>query len=180
MNSLYTRNIKRGDVYYITREPNVGSEQQTGRPAIIVSNDANNMYSDTYEVVYLTTQEKKELPTHATIRSTNKVSTALCEQISTVSVNRISDYMCKLTPEEMDAVDICMAISLGLTKIPERVQVPAENDCDYDGYCTDDTQENDDVEDIICELHTELAKARAERDVYERLYKDMLERMINK
>lgn len=188
MNNLYGRNqierkIKRGEAYYITREPICGSEQQAGRPAIIVSNDANNMYSDTYEVVYLTTQEKTDLPTHTTIRSCQKESTALCEQISTVSVNRIGDYMCKLSPEEMDAVDTCLAISIGLTKVQETVSIdPIEDRSDDEFYAstagTDDEEEE--AADIICELHTELTKAQAERDVYEKLYKDLLEKMMNK
>ena len=52
--------IKRGDILYIDKHPVVGSEQQAGRPAIIVSNEKNNRHSSTVEVVYLTTQPKVE------------------------------------------------------------------------------------------------------------------------
>lgn len=56
---------KRGEIFYIERAgDSYGSEQQAGRPAIVVSNDKNNEYSSTLEVVYLTTQPKTEqLPT---------------------------------------------------------------------------------------------------------------------
>ena len=66
--------IKRGDIWYIESGYNtVGSEQRPGRPAIVVSNDRNNEYSSTLEVVYLTTQPKHDLPTHVTIRDRKSV-----------------------------------------------------------------------------------------------------------
>lgn len=183
MNNPIERKIKRGEVYYIYRTDVEGSEQQAGRPAIIVSNDMNNMYSDTLEVVFLTTQEKSDLPTHTIIRSTKRESTALCEQINTVSINRLGDYVCKLRPTEMDAVDTCMAISIGLTKVQETVSIdPIEDSGDDDFYTSTagEDEEEYEAEDTIAMLHTELTKAQAERDVYEKLYKDLLEKMMNK
>ncbi len=78
--------MKRGQIYYIrTTYSEEGSEQRGDRPAVIVSNDANNQHSETVEVVYMTTQPKHDLPTHVYIRSALKPSTVLCEQIHTVS-----------------------------------------------------------------------------------------------
>ena len=52
----------RGEIYHILPEDNeTGSEQYSGRPAIIVSNEANNKFAPTLEVVYLTTKPKKAL-----------------------------------------------------------------------------------------------------------------------
>lgn len=66
------------------------------------------------EVVYLTTQPKKDLPTHVLIRSSERESTALCEQITTVSVDRLLGYKGHLTPAEMTNVEVAMLISLEL------------------------------------------------------------------
>ena len=45
----------RGEIYHILpEETETGSEQYSGRPAIIVSNEANNKFAPTLEVVYLT------------------------------------------------------------------------------------------------------------------------------
>ena len=73
--------IKRGDIYFIrdTRQ-SIGSEQKADRPAVIVSNDANNKHSGVYEVVYMTTQPKTDLPTHFITSSALRTSTVLCEQ----------------------------------------------------------------------------------------------------
>lgn len=52
--------IHRGDIFWIRQDYSaVGSEQKKNRPAIIVSNDKNNTYSETVEIVYLTTAEEK-------------------------------------------------------------------------------------------------------------------------
>lgn len=106
--------IRRGDIFYISRYPTTGSEQEAGRPGIIVSNEANNLHSTTVEVVYLTTQEKPDLPTHVSIDSAPRPSRALCEQVTTVSVERLGDYIGKLTSLEMARVDTALLISLDL------------------------------------------------------------------
>ena len=104
----------RGEIYYIMRGEAVGCEQYGGRPGIIVSNDANNKYSPTVEVVLLTTRPKKPLPTHVPINSARRPSTALCEQITTVAKERLSDYIGKLDDFEQRMVDIALAKSIAL------------------------------------------------------------------
>lgn len=59
--------VYRGDIYYIATGGYVGSEQKAGRPGIIVSNDTANKHSPNVEVVFLTSQEKKPLPTHVDV-----------------------------------------------------------------------------------------------------------------
>ena len=72
--------IHRGDIFWVRQDyAAVGSEARKNRPAIIVSNDKNDTYSETVEIVYLTTAEKKPMPTHVSIETMGKQSTALCE-----------------------------------------------------------------------------------------------------
>lgn len=91
-----------------------GSEQYADRPAVVVSNDENNKHSGIIEVAYLTTQPKTELPTHVTIRSTGRVSTVLCEQVTSVSVERVNNYIGQVSEQEMKNIDIALMISLQL------------------------------------------------------------------
>ena len=109
---------KRGDVVFVRDyRQTIGSEQDAARPAVIVSNDKANLFSPVVEVVFLTTQEKKPLPTHTTVLC--KVpSTALCEQITTISKERITGYIRTCTKTEMQAIDRCIKISLGITENP--------------------------------------------------------------
>ncbi len=108
--------LHRGEIYYISRggvSPQ-GSEQYPDRPAIIVSNEKNNEYSSTVEVVYMTTQPKVDLPTHTVIRSTGRISTVLCEQVFSVSTERIGQYIGQVSEQEQKNIDIALMISLAL------------------------------------------------------------------
>lgn len=107
--------IRRGDIYYIHKGPETtGSEIIAGRPGIVVSNDMANKYSNVVEIVFCTTKEKPCLPTHVAINSTKYKSTALCEQITSVSKKRIGDYIGRCSKSEMKTIDRKLAISLDL------------------------------------------------------------------
>lgn len=115
------KNLRRGDIYYIDKEIVYGSEQQGGRPGIIVSNNVGNVESDIVQVVYITTQPKNDLPTHVTIHSAKQISTALCEQVWTISQSRVGDYVGRITEDEMVKIDRALAISLGIKKSSNQV-----------------------------------------------------------
>ena len=150
--------MKRGDIYYVDREfTEVGSEQRAGRPAIIVSNDIGNENAEIVEVVWLTTQPKKDLPTHVAIRSTKYKSTALCEQITTVAKKRIGEYCGTCTDNEMQAVENAMLISLGIDY----------GDGDY--YEEEETAPSN---------SDELVRVTAERDTYKKLYESLVTKLI--
>lgn len=106
--------MKRGEIYYIQRRDTVGTEIMKSRPGIIVSTNGLNATAKTVEVVYLTTAPKKVLPTHVTIESTGRPSTALCEHIDYVSILLVGDYCGRCTDEEMDAIDTALMHSLSL------------------------------------------------------------------
>lgn len=111
---------RRGDIFYIAGDNAIGSEY-TGshRPAIIVSNDVCNRHSSTVEVVYLTTKFKKNMPTHVEIYSAPRLSTAICEQITTISKERIENFVGHVTEYEMRDINVACAISLYLQDLDE-------------------------------------------------------------
>ena len=107
-------NVYKGDIFYVQKSGRVtGSEQNSDRPAVVVSNDIGNEHSGIVEVVYLTSQPKKDLPTHAKVLCSIP-STALCEQIHTVSKERLGAYIRSCTEKEMNDIDAKLKISLGL------------------------------------------------------------------
>ena len=108
--------IKRGKMFYISRggASYNGSEQHSDRPAVVVSNNKNNENSNVVEIVYMTTQPKTDLPTHVTVRSTGRPSTVLCEQVYSVSTERVGTYIGECTDKEMENIDIALMISLQL------------------------------------------------------------------
>lgn len=112
---MMVSNILRGDIFYIKSgmTGKTGSEQGANRPAIIVSNNTGNYYAPVVEVVYLTTKEKKPMPTHANVMCSIP-SVALCEQVHTISKERLGEYIRSCNNEEMDAIDKALIVSLGL------------------------------------------------------------------
>lgn len=103
--------IRRGDIWYVDYEKSIGHEQRGKRPAIVVSNDVGNEYSPIVEVVWLTTAEKKMLPTHVRIAG---AGTALCEQIQTIDKDRLVEFKKCCTDKEMMRINKAMMISLGI------------------------------------------------------------------
>ena len=107
-------NVYRGDIWYIKQGGNTcGCEQFAGRPAIIVSNDTGNHYGNQVEVVYLTSKPKKPMPTHVDIMLYT-MSTALCEQITTVDKQRLDKFVRQCTQDEMKDIDKALMVSLGI------------------------------------------------------------------
>jgi mRNA interferase MazF len=120
-------NVRRGDVYYINNNRGQrGNEIRKDRPAVVVSADFLNKHSGDVVVVFvqevsgdvvvvfLTSQPKKDMSTHVTIRTTGRVSEALCEQPTTVSVERLNNRIGSVTDREMQQIDIALQIALKL------------------------------------------------------------------
>lgn len=107
--------VKRGQIYYINNDAGrIGSEIRKTRPAVIVSADFLNKYSGDLIAVFLTTQPKKEMETHVTIRSIKRESVALCEQHTTVSINRIQRYIGRVTEKEMQQIERALLCAMNI------------------------------------------------------------------
>lgn len=156
--------MKRGEIYYIHKAPTTGCEIKTekARPAIIVSCDALNAHSGVVEVVFLTTKPKKDMPTHVTVNCKGTQSTALCEQISSASVERVGDRCGVCTPEEMQAVEKAMLASLAINVDVNVVNVV--NICAGTEPLTD--------------AEADLIRAVTERDVYERIASKLIDKAV--
>lgn len=157
--------IYRGAMFYVFRRSDVmGSEVETGRPAIIVSNNVGNENAEIVEVVFLTTQQKKPMPTHVEIMCKEK-STALCEQINTISKERLGDYIGTCTREEMAAIDKALLVSLG-------IEAAVDND---EAKVLRNRLEEE--RNAYKQFYT---KMEIERDTYKQLYNGLVEKIINK
>lgn len=120
--------MKRGEIYFISDTINtVGYELGGNHPAIIVSNDMTNKYSDVVSVVFLTTAEKRENPTRVIIESTLRRSTALCENVYSYSKERLPEQAVAVcTDEEMARIDKALAIAMGLEIAEKSVDLSEE------------------------------------------------------
>ena len=166
-------NIKRGQIYYVAQGYATGCEMRAGRPGIVVSNDTANAHSPVVEVVYLTTHPKKNLPTHVTIRSLARESTALCEQVTSVSTDRLGRCMGEVTEAEMQSLEIAMLISLGLRM--ERPKTYLTNE-ETDRVCAGQELDRAGINMLRRELDAERAKRKALQWAYESLVAQILKK----
>lgn len=165
-NTFPANAIMRGEIYWIDIPHATGHEMMKDRPGIIVSCDERNEHSPVVQVVYCSTSPKKELPEHITIRQTEQISTALCENVYTVDKSRLGRYVGRLTRNEMEQVDIGLLHGLALAQ--------------YDlARPTEATEAAEDVTEATNEATAsmELVIARTERDTYKRMYESLLGRM---
>ena len=127
-NTNFERDIRRGEIYWIEQKnwsSTEGSVQRVNRPGIIVSNDKNNLHAPIAQIVMTTTNPKKDLPTHTIIRSTYQPSTVLCEQIQTIDKDQIGSYIGTCTDTEMEMIEQCILISLGINQAAVKMPEPA-------------------------------------------------------
>lgn len=148
-------NVRRGDVYYINNNRGQrGNEIRKDRPAVVVSADFLNKHSGDVVVVFLTSQPKKDMSTHVTIRTTGRASEALCEQPTTVSVERLNNRIGSVTDREMQQIDIALQIALKL-----------DAGADTKGYVENQSGGAS---------REQMIRLEAERDTYKKLYEDMI------
>ena len=117
MNVYHNRKYpRRGEIYYIKKGNSIstGSETWSNRHAIIVSSDHMNKYSNVVQVVYITTQDKSEQPTHVDISTKKLNRVALCEQITPIDKSRIVEYKGNLSYKQMQKINDALAWNLNL------------------------------------------------------------------
>lgn len=184
--------IRRGEIFYIARGGATnGSEQFADRPAVVVSNDENNKHSGVIEVVYMTTQPKTDLPTHVTVRSTGRLSTVLCEQVSSVSTDRVNNYIGQVSEQEMKNIDIALMISLQLSgggKTSKQYNETIQKQQEEIEYYRNKIQamqqsleekETEKTQEAAGEASETVVRLETERDTYKALYEQLFERMLN-
>lgn len=169
--------IKKGDIYYIDKTVATGCEITTlapARPAIIVSNDIGNELSGNVQVVYLTSSPKSDNDMHVMITdhtaNLKMLSTAICEQITTVSKERVGNYIGKVTPTTLRKIEKGIMIALGI-EIPETFEATTAADPQKD-------TEIDYLKKKLFEKDAELAKANKKADLFKGLADHLMNQII--
>lgn len=171
--NMGTLEIRRGDIFYIEKHGwQCGSEQFSGRPGVVVSNDVNNRRSGTVEIVYCTTKPKEDMPTHVQILNTRSPSTVLCEQITTVSIERLGDYIGRCNEREMFEIDLALAESIGICPGHPHFEPKREPE--------DEKEEDQQPQEpqSSCENAEMIVKLRTECETYRVMYEKLMDKII--
>lgn len=114
------RGPRRGELYWVDWSPGRGSEAGGRRPALVVQRDAGNLaraYPNT--VVVAVSSQGHEIPLHVRVRPTREnglknVSFVKCEQVFTLSKERLGARLGRLRADEMRQVGEALRLNLGL------------------------------------------------------------------
>lgn len=123
------RTYLRGDMYFADLGKGIGSEQEGNRPVVIIQNNTGNKHSPTVIVASITsrTAAKLKLPTHYYVGPGNGLtspSVVLLEQIRTIDKRRLDRYIGRLSEQEMQKLNIALAISIDLIEnIPDSMMM---------------------------------------------------------
>lgn len=112
------RTVKRGDVFYADLGEGVGSEQSGVRPVVVIQNNVGNRFSPTVIIASITSKiNKLKLPTHIRLGEYDgliKGSIVLLEQIRAIDKERLREYRCTLSKEDLKRINEGILISLEL------------------------------------------------------------------
>lgn len=100
--------MRRGDVYWVNLDPVIGSEIGKRRPAVVVQNEAANRSSATVTVIPLSSSITKVHPFQVLVPAGEaglpQPSKALCEQVRTLSRQRLAERLGSLPEERLDQI----------------------------------------------------------------------------
>ena len=89
--------IQQGDIYLVDLEPTLPGEANKTRPAVILSNNANNNFAPSVTVIPITTNTKKLYAFHVFLAREDTGldydSKAQAEQVRTISKKRLKQYI---------------------------------------------------------------------------------------
>ncbi len=100
--------MRRGDVYWVNLDPVIGSEVGKHRPAVVIQNEAANRSSATVTVIPLTSSTKRVYPFQVLVPAgeagLRQPGKALCEQVRTLSRNRLTERIGSLPEERLNQI----------------------------------------------------------------------------
>ena len=111
--------FKRGDVLLVDFGEGKGDSVQFGlRPAVVIQNNVGNKFSPTLIVAAITSQTKRNMPTHITLSQeqyrTPKSCMILTEQLLTIDKMRVKERLFSLNDMDSIRLDRALEISIGL------------------------------------------------------------------
>lgn len=184
----FNKEVHRGEIWYMSYGQTTGSEMQKARPVVIVSNETCNEHSPVVTVLPITSKDKKPLPTHVPVPTTQELvhGVIMAEQITTTSKMRLINYVGEVDEKTLRAIDnaICVQCAIERKRSQEQVVLQASPNKDAlidklrDELLITQTklelseQEVSDNDMIVEDLQEKLAKMTERAKIFEELYKE--------
>ena len=147
--------FKRGQIWwYRSVGSNDGDTYNQGkpRPVIIMSNDLANTHSNCLLAIPVTTQIKKDMPTHTEFKMNGNDCTALAENLMSVNTYKLTEYIGSVDDELLEKLQNNLMIALGLNVVSLNTlsEYPQEIDVETNSsYCLTNLECDKSTEDIV-------------------------------
>lgn len=106
----------RGEVWWVRFGPGEEGEVKKVRPAVVISNDVANKALNRIVVVPITSSPSEPYPSEALVAVAGRPGKAMCDQVTSVSKQRLRGQIASLTRSELEAVEEALLIHLGITR----------------------------------------------------------------
>ena len=106
---------RRGDVWWVSLGPTVGSEIAKTRPCVILTNNILNDRRRTVVVVPLSSSPRPNPPLLVAVVCEGRPATAVIDQIRAVSKERLQRRMSALSTEHLDDLEAALKQILDLS-----------------------------------------------------------------
>jgi mRNA interferase MazF len=110
---------KKGEIWIVSLEPVKGSEIGKTRPALIISNNKNNAFSETVTVLPITSNISRVYPFEVFLSAKDTKlkndSKIKCNQIRTIDKKRLLNLLCTVSPETLEKVREAILIHLEMS-----------------------------------------------------------------
>ena len=95
---------KRGEIWWASLDPTVGSEIRKKRPCLVLSTDIVNEHRRTVLVAPLSSSPKPNPPITVPIECSGKSGVVVVDQMRAISKERLQSFLQKATEKEVEAV----------------------------------------------------------------------------
>jgi mRNA interferase MazF len=116
----FRSDLRRGELYWLDWSPGRGSEQEGRRPVLVVAADAANR-NERYPltIVVAVSRAQRDIVTHVVVEpdesnGLRERSSVKCEQVTTVSKDRLCERIGRVTPDALDRIDRALKRALSL------------------------------------------------------------------
>jgi len=106
--------MKRREVWWVNFDPSIGGEIKKKRPAVIISNDASNMFLNRVQVIPLTSKTERIYPSEAVVVFQGDERKAMADQLVTLSKARLFRRADILSQEDMHKIEEAVKVQLDM------------------------------------------------------------------
>lgn len=107
---------KRGDVFWVNFDPQIGTEVKKIRPSVILSNNLFNKHLPRLIVAPLTSNTKKVFEFDALVFIDGKQGKVMLDQIRAIDKARLGQKICTITDEELLRVELALKLALAINQ----------------------------------------------------------------